>query len=161
MRRRAGNPCHGWGGAYGPKLENINIKIAKDSTFTHRAKAILYQKVFIENPLNQGLMIGDSFLSYDTGRRVSYTYIKSDLPTCNTAGALPKGVTPKAMQVTESIPVHVILQAEFVGVELITRSGCEQGEVTACSRKIFAQGFSTMEDCGPDDDYPQTATGYM
>ena len=159
VKRRAGNPCHGWGGAYGPQLENINRKIAKDSTFTHRAKSILYQKIFIENPLNQGLMIGDSFLSYDTGRRVSYTYIKSNLPTCNTAGVITS--TPKPEQVTESIPVHVILQAEFVGVELITRSGCEQGEVTACSRKIFAQGFSTMEDCGPDDDYPQTATGYF
>tara|TARA_R110000751_G_scaffold9797_6_gene36159 strand:- start:65 stop:1765 length:1701 start_codon:yes stop_codon:yes gene_type:complete len=161
VKRRAGNPCHGWGGAYGPALENINVKIAKDATFTRRAKAILYQKIFIENPLNQGLMIGDSFLSYDTGRKVNYTYIKSDLPTCNTEGLVDKDRTPKPMQVTESIPVHVILQAEFVGVELITRSGCEQGEVTACSRKIFAQGFSTMEDCGPDDDYPQTATGYF
>ena len=159
MRRRAGNPCHGWGGAYGPKLENINTKVAKDATFTNRAKSILYQRIFIENPLNQGLMTGDSFLSYDTGRRVNYTYVKSNLPTCNTAGAITND--PKPMQVTESIPVHVILQAEFVGVEIVTRSGCEQGEMTACSRKIFAQGFSTMEDCGPDDDYPQTATGYF
>jgi hypothetical protein len=160
MRRRAGNPCHGWGGAYGPKLENINAKIAKDSTFSNRAKSILYQRIFVENPLNQGLMIGDSFISYDTGRRVNYTYVKSTLPTCNTAGEIGDTV-PQPMQVTESIPIHVILQAEFVGVEIVTRSGCEQGEVTACSRKIFAQGFSTMEDCGPDDDYPQTATGYF
>ena len=158
VRRRAGNPCHGWGGAYEGRLENINTKIAKDSTFSSRAKSILYEKIFIENPLNQGLMIGDSFLSYDTGRRVSYTYVKSSLPTCDTAGDIEGEAT--AVQVTEKIPVHVILQGEFFGMETVTRSGCEQGEVTACSRKFFAQGFATMEDCGPDDDYPQTAVAF-
>ena len=99
-------------------------------------------------------MAGDSFFSYDTGRRISYTYSKSSLPTCNTAGNVTG--EPEATIVTEDIPIHIILQAEFFGVEVITRSGCEQGEVTACSRKLFAQGFSTMEDCGPDSDYPST-----
>ena len=117
-------------------------------------KSILYEKIFIENPLGQGLMAGDSFFSYDTGRRISYTYSKSSLPTCNTAGNVTG--EPEATIVTEDIPIHIILQAEFFGVEVITRSGCEQGEVTACSRKLFAQGFSTMEDCGPDSDYPST-----
>lgn len=153
-KRRLGNPCHGWGGSYTGKLENVNEKIAEDGTFTNRAKSILYEKIFIENPLGQGLMAGDSFFSYDTGRRISYTYAKSSIPACNTAGAVTG--EPEATIVTEDIPIHVILQAEFFGVEVITRSGCEQGEVTACSRKLFAQGFSTMEDCGPDSDYPST-----
>ena len=38
--------------------------------------------------------------------------------------------------------------------------GCEQGETTACSKKIFIQGFTTLEDCGPNDDYPTTAITY-
>jgi hypothetical protein len=29
--------------------------------------------------------------------------------------------------------------------------------MAACSKKFFAQGFATAEDCGPDDDYPETA----
>ena len=153
-KRRLGNPCHGWGGSYTGKLENVNEKIADDGTFTNRAKSILYEKIFIENPLSQGLMAGDSFFSYDTGRRISYSYAKSSIPTCNTAGNVTG--TPEPTIVTEDIPIHIIIQAEFFGVEVITRSGCEGGEVTACSRKFFAQGFSTMEDCGPDSDYPST-----
>ena len=148
MARRAGDPCHGWGSSIQGQTENINEKVGKDFTYSEQAKALLYKKIFVENPLNQGLMLGDSFLSYDTGRRIVYEYTRAVESTCNGGG------TP--ITVKEVIPVHVILQAEFYGLELVTRSGCEGGEVTACTRKIFAQGFSTVEDCGPDDDYPFT-----
>lgn len=148
MARRAGDPCHGWGSSIQGETENINKRVGKDFTYSEQAKALLYKKIFVENPLNQGLMLGDSFLSYDTGRRIVYEYTRAVEPTCNGGG------TP--ITVKEVIPVHVILQAEFYGLELVTRSGCEGGEVTACTRKIFAQGFSTVEDCGPDDDYPFT-----
>ena len=65
--------------------------------------------------------------------------------------------SPKKSTYTESIPVHVILQGEFYGMEVISHAGCDRGEMGSCSRKFFAQGFATGEDCGPDDDYPQTA----
>ena len=42
-------------------------------------------------------------------------------------------------------------------MEIVTHAGCDRGEMAACSKKFFAQGFATDEDCGPDDDYPQTA----
>ena len=118
-------------------------------TFSETALPLLYKKILIENPLNQGLMLGDNFLSYDTGRSIVVEYTKSRQDTVCTQNGDP-------ITVKEVIPIHIILQAEFFGVEVITRSGCEQGEVTACSRKLFAQGFSTMEDCGPDSDYPTT-----
>jgi len=148
--RRAGNPCHGWGSSYFGENEFVNEKIGKDKTWTQHAKAIMYEKIFIENPLGQGLMVGDAFFSYDTGKRIIYEYERSDSPSCGqTAG--------KKIKVKEAIPVHVILQGEFYGMEILSHAGCDRGEMAACSRKFFAQGFATAEDCGPDDDYPQTA----
>jgi len=148
--RRAGNPCHGWGSSYMGVAETINAKIGKDETWTQYAKHLLYEKIFIENPMGQGLMAGDAFFSYDTGKRVSHTYKRSDTPGCGGQGG-------KEITVTESIPVHIILQGEFYGMEIITHAGCDRGEMAACSRKFFAQGFATGEDCGPDDDYPNTS----
>ena len=150
--RRAGNPCHGWGSSYLGKLENVNKKIGEDETWTHHAKAMLYERIFIENPLGQGLMVGDAFFSYDTGKRIVYEYERTDIPSCGDA-------VGKRIKVKETIPVHVILQAEFFGIETITHAGCDRGEMAACSKKFFAQGFVTAEDCGPDDDYPETAGG--
>ena len=150
LARRAGNPCHGWGSTYQTFNESVNERVGRTLEYSESAKATLYQKIFIENPLNQGLMLGDSFLSYDTGRKVVFTYTRTDKPSCSSVS----NGTP--ITVKEIIPVHVILQAEFYGLELVTKSGCEQGEVTSCTKKIFAQGMSTMEDCGPDDDYPLT-----
>jgi hypothetical protein len=124
---------------------------AADAKYAESAKAILYQKILIENPLNQGLMLGDSFLSYDTGRRVAVSYARADVfGGCGVATGAP-------ITVQEILPVHVILQAEFFSAEIMTHAGCGQGEFTGCTRKLFFQGMSTMEDCGPDDDYPQTA----
>jgi len=94
-------------------------------------------------------MLGDSFLSYDTGRRVVITYARSDRDSGCAGGS--------QIMVQEILPVHVILQAEFFSAEVMTHAGCGQGEFTGCTRKLFFQGMSTMEDCGPDDDYPQTA----
>jgi len=148
--RRAGNPCHGWGSSNFGTKEFINEKIGDEEVWTEHAKAILYQKIFIDNPLGQGLMVGDAFFSYDTGRRIVYEYERSDTPSCG------KGVGVK-IKVKESIPIHIILQGEFYGMEAITHAGCDRGEMGSCSRKFFAQGFATPEDCGPDDDYPQTA----
>ena len=110
----------------------------------------MYEKIFIENPLGQGLMVGDAFFSYDTGKRITYEYERMKDPGCGqTAGT--------KIKVKETIPVHIILQGEFYGMEIITHAGCDRGEMAACSKKFFAQGFATAEDCGPDDDYPQTA----
>ena len=130
--RRAGNPCHGWGSSYFGEKEYIN------------------EKIFIENPLGQGLMVGDAFFSYDTGKKIMYEYERTIDPTCGQTAS-------KKIKVKEAIPVHIILQAEFYGMEIITHAGCDRGEMAACSQKIFAQGFATGTDCGPDDDYPQTA----
>ena len=113
---------------------------------------MLYERIFIENPLGQGLMVGDAFFSYDTGKRIVYEYERTDIPSCGDA-------VGKRIKVKETIPVHVILQAEFFGIETITHAGCDRGEMAACSKKFFAQGFVTAEDCGPDDDYPETAGG--
>ena len=66
-------------------------------------------------------------------------------------------VSGEPITVKEVIPIHIILQAEFFGMEIISHAGCEQGEMSSCTRKFFAQGFVTGEDCGPDDDYPLTA----
>ena len=148
--RRAGNPCHGWGSSYFGEKEFINEKIGKDETWTQQAKALMYEKVFIENPLGQGLMVGDAFFSYDTGKRIVYEYERSIDPTCGQTSS-------EKIRVKEAIPVHIILQAEFFGMEIITHAGCDRGEMAACSQKFFAQGFATGTDCGPDDDYPQTA----
>jgi hypothetical protein len=148
--RRAGNPCHGWGSSYMGNPESITKKI-EDGQWTSTAKDILYQKIFIENPLGQGLMVGDTFFSYDTGKTITHTYTKSDTPGCGNQDGVE-------ITVTEVIPVHIILQAEFYGMEIITHAGCDRGEMAACSRKFFAQGFATGEDCGPDDDYPNTST---
>ena len=148
--RRAGNPCHGWGSSYFGEKEYINEKIGKDETWTQQAKSLMYEKIFIENPLGQGLMVGDAFFSYDTGRRIIHEYVRSIDPTCGQT-------TSTKITVKEAIPVHIILQAEFFGMEIITHAGCDRGEMAACSQKFFAQGFATGTDCGPDDDYPQTA----
>tara|TARA_R110002110_G_scaffold37253_4_gene123245 strand:+ start:11747 stop:13549 length:1803 start_codon:yes stop_codon:yes gene_type:complete len=148
--RRAGNPCHGWGSSYFGETENINEKIGRDKTWTQQAKSLMYEKIFIENPLGQGLMVGDAFFSYDTGKRIMYEYQRTTTPSCGQG-------TGELITVKESIPVHIILQGEFYGMEIITHAGCDRGEMAACSKKFFAQGFATDEDCGPDDDYPQTA----
>lgn len=149
-QRRAGNPCHGWGSSYFGEKEFINKKIGEDKTWTQHAKAMMYEKIFIENPLGQGLMVGDAFFSYDTGKRIVYEYERMVDASCGqTAGTTVK--------VKEAIPVHIILQGEFYGMEIISHAGCDRGEMAACSKKFFAQGFATAEDCGPDDDYPQTA----
>ncbi len=148
--RRAGNPCHGWGSSYFGEDEFINEKIAIDKEWSQQAKNLMYEKIFIENPLGQGLMVGDAFFSYDTGRRITYEYERMKDPGCGqTAGT--------KIKVKETIPVHVILQGEFYGMEIVTHAGCDRGEMAACSKKFFAQGFATAEDCGPDDDYPETA----
>lgn len=157
--RRMGDPCHRFGGSAiggvnplgGQPLHDIMPPVATgaNAKYSQAAKSILYQKILIENPLNQGLMLGDSFLSYDTGRRIVVSYAKSDRSR-GCAGGNP-------ISVQEILPVHVILQAEFFGAEIMTHAACGQGEYTACTRKVFFQGLSTVEDCGPDDDYPQTA----
>jgi len=148
--RRAGNPCHGWGSSYFGEKEFVNRKIGEDKTWTQHAKAMMYEKIFIENPLGQGLMVGDAFFSYDTGKRIVYEYERMIDPSCGQTS----GTT---VTVKEAIPVHIILQAEFYGMEILSHAGCDRGEMAACSKKFFAQGFATAEDCGPDDDYPQTA----
>ena len=150
--RRAGNPCHGWGSSYLGKLEGVTKKI-NDGDWTDTAKDILYQKIFIDNPLGQGLMVGDTFFSYDTGRRITHEYTRSDTPGCGSQGG-------NKITVKETIHVHAILQGEFYGMEIISHAGCDRGEMAACSRKFFAQGFATGEDCGPDDDYTITSTSY-
>ncbi len=150
--RRAGNPCHGWGSSYYGKLEGIKKKI-DDGDWTEAAKDILYEKIFIDNPLGQGLMVGDTFFSYDTGRRITHEYVRSETDGCGGQGG-------KKITVKETIAVHAILQAEFYGMEIISHAGCDRGEMAACSRKFFAQGFATGEDCGPDDDYAVTSTSY-
>ena len=158
--RRMGDPCHRFGGSalaqnsLGPEpLHAIMPPIATgvNAKYSEAAKAILYQKILIENPLNQGLMLGDSFLSYDTGRRVAVSYSRNDAPGgCGVTSGSP-------ITVQEMLPVHVILQAEFFSAEIMSYAGCGQGEFNGCTRKLFFQGMSTLEDCGPDDDYPQTA----
>jgi len=161
QQRRAGNPCHRWGGSAMGGVSNVGaeplhaimppVATGTDAKYAESAKAILYQKILIENPLNQGLMLGDSFLSYDTGRRVVVSYARANVfAGCGVTGGAP-------ITVQEVLPVHVILQAEFFSAEVMTHAGCGQGEFTGCTRKLFFQGMSTMEDCGPDDDYPQTA----
>lgn len=163
QQRRMGDPCHRWGGSalsttppdIGPEpLHDIMPGIEPpndDPKYSQSAKKILYQKILIENPLNQGLMLGDSFLSYDTGRRVAISYSKNKAPAgCGVTDGSP-------IEVQEILPVHVILQAEFFSAEIMSHAGCGQGEFTGCTRKLFFQGMSTLEDCGPDDDYPQTA----
>jgi hypothetical protein len=152
--KRMGNPCHGWGSSYDGILEYLPDKVEgveqANEEYSESAYSILYERIFIENPLSQGVMLGDSFLSYDTGRRITITYMRSkDGHGCGQGG--------EAISVTESLPVHVILQAEFVGVEMVTNSSCEQGEWGACTRKVMVQGMTTSKDCGPDDDYPSTS----
>ena len=145
--KRMGNPCHGWGSSYDGRLEYLAEKVVgTNKEYQEEAYDILYERILIENPLSQGLMLGDSFLSYDTGRRITLTYTRTDGDGCG------KGGNP--VTVTESLPVHVILQAEFVGVELVTDAHCEAGEMGACTRKIMAQGMVTSKDCGPDEDLP-------
>ena len=154
--RRLGDPCHEFGNTTtGPPGEQHPLVDANN--YSSSAKALLYDRVMIENPLNQGLMLGDSFISADTGRlaTISYTQKKKGTGTNRCGG---EGATPET--VSEAIPIHIILQAEFVGQEIITMMGCEQGETSACSKKIFVQGLSTIEDCGPSDDYPTTAVTY-
>ena len=131
-------------------MEYINDLIGKDKVWTQQAKSLMYEKIFIENPLGQGLMVGDSFFSYDTGKRVTFEYQRTTTPSCGQGQG-------ELITVKESIPVHIILQGEFYGMEIVTHAGCDRGEMAACSKKFFAQGFATDEDCGPDDDYPQTA----
>lgn len=150
--RRVGDPCHGWGVQYMEKEEYLGdiMDGGKNPKYSDIAASILHRKIFIENPLSQGLMLGDAFLSYDTGRRLSYTYERrKDKGACGVAG--------DTITVTETVPVHVILQAEFFGVEVVQSVACQQGELGSCTRKIFAQGMATPMDCGPDDDYPSTA----
>ena len=145
--KRMGNPCHGWGSSYDGRLQYLADKVVgPNKEYQEEAYDILYERILIENPLSQGLMLGDSFLSYDTGRRITLTYTRTDGDGCG------KGGNP--VTVTESLPVHVILQAEFVGVELVTDAHCEAGEMGACTRKIMAQGMVTSKDCGPDEDLP-------
>ena len=98
-------------------------------------------------------MVGDTFFSYDTGRRITHEYTRSETPGCGSQGG-------KKITVKETIAVHAILQGEFYGMEIISHAGCDRGEMAACSRKFFAQGFATAEDCGPDDDYTITSTAY-
>ena len=150
--RRAGNPCHGWGSSYFGKTETVSSKITSKD-WTGSAKDILYERIFIDNPLGQGLMVGDTFFSYDTGRRITHEYVRSETPGCGSQGG-------KKITVKETIAVHAILQGEFYGMEIISHAGCDRGEMAACSRKFFAQGFATGEDCGPDDDYTVTSTAY-
>jgi hypothetical protein len=154
--KRMGNPCHGWGSSFDGILEYLPDKVEgqgeANEEYCEGAYSILYERIFIENPLSQGLMLGDSFLSYDTGRKITMTYMRSkDGKGCGKGG--------EAISVTESLAVHVILQAEFVGVEIVTNSSCEQGEWGACTRKVMVQGMTTPKDCGPDDDYPSTSIG--
>ena len=154
--KRVGNPCHGWGSSYDGITEYLPDKIEgqgeANEEYSESAYSILYERIFIENPLSQGLMLGDSFLSYDTGRKITMTYMRAK----NSKGC---GNGGEAISVTESLAVHVILQAEFVGVEMVTNSSCEQGEWGACTRKVMVQGMTTPKDCGPDDDYPSTSIG--
>ena len=154
--KRMGNPCHGWGSSYHGITEYLTDKVEgqgeANEEYSEGAYSILYERIFIENPLSQGLMLGDSFLSYDTGRKITMTYMRAkDGHGCGNGG--------EAISVTESLAVHVILQAEFVGVEMVTNSSCEQGEWGACTRKVMVQGMTTPKDCGPDDDYPSTSIG--
>ena len=154
--KRMGNPCHGWGSSFDGILEYLPDKVEgqgeANEEYSEGAYSILYERIFIENPLSQGLMLGDSFLSYDTGRKITMTYMRAkDGHGCGNGG--------EAISVTESLAVHVILQAEFVGVEMVTNSSCEQGEWGACTRKVMVQGMTTPKDCGPDDDYPSTSIG--
>ena len=161
--RRVGDPCHNWGSSYTSTEEYLGdimhsasssqprpIGKQQTPTYSETAASILHKRIFVENPLSQGLMLGDAFLSYDTGRRVTHTYQRrKDKGGCGAEG--------EAITVTEMLPVHVILQAEFFGVEFVGSVACQQGEMGACTRKIFAQGLTTSIDCGPDDDYPETA----
>ena len=152
--RRIGDPCHNWGSSYDGIEEYLGDLMDDGNnlkpTYSEAAASILHRKIFVENPLSQGLMLGDAFLSYDTGKRIPHTYRKNqDSQDC--------GVEGNSLLVTEMIPVHMILQAEFFGVEVVQSVACQQGEMGACTRKIFAQGMSTPTDCGPDDDYPSTA----
>ena len=161
--RRVGDPCHNWGSSYTSTEEYLGdimhsasssqprpIGKQQTPTYSETAASILHRRIFVENPLSQGLMLGDAFLSYDTGRRVAHTYQRrKDKGGCGAEG--------EAITVTEMLPVHVILQAEFFGVEFVGSVACQQGEMGACTRKIFAQGLTTSIDCGPDDDYPETA----
>ena len=151
--RRMGNPCH----EFGNSIEGESLPLSGNTLYPREAKSVLYQRVLIENPLGQGLMVGDSFLSADTGKRITIEYVRKKEGTgssnCTGANASPETVK-------ESLPVHIILQGEFYGQEILTSMGCEQGEASACSKKIMVQGMTTMEDCGPNDDYPQSSTAY-
>jgi len=73
-QRRAGDPCHTWGGSAlsgpgnnigGQSIHGIMPPVATggNAKYAESAKAILYQKILIENPLNQGLMLGGPWLS--------------------------------------------------------------------------------------------------
>ena len=151
--RRMGDPCH----EFGNSIIGETHDLSNNPNFIGPIKSLLYQRIFIENPLGQGLMTGDTFISADTGRKVDVTYAKKKRGTGSNRCS---GENATVETVIESLPVHIILQAEFVGQEFVTFAGCEQGETTACSKKVFIQGFSTLEDCGPNDDYPQTAATY-
>lgn len=151
--RRMGNPCH----EFGNSILGEQIPLSQNPLYPNQAKSVLYKRVLIENPLGQGLMVGDSFLSADTGKRITVEYVRKRPGTgssnCTGANASPETVK-------EVLPVHIILQGEFYGQEILTAMGCEQGEASACSKKIMVQGITTMEDCGPNDDYPQSSTSY-
>ena len=85
--RRMGDPCHEFGATItGPPGEQHPITNATNYSFS--AKSLLYDRVMIENPLNQGLMLGDSFISADTGRKaiISYTKKKKDTGTNRCGG---------------------------------------------------------------------------
>jgi len=149
--RRMGDPCHEFGNSI------IGEQHPLPTNYKGPMKSLLYKRIFIENPLNQGLMAGDTFISADTGRKAHITYAGKKKGTGSNRCS---GENATVETVTESLPIHIILQAEFVGQEFVTFAGCEQGETTACSKKVFIQGFTTLEDCGPNDDYPQTAATY-
>ena len=154
--RRMGDPCHEFGKTItGPPGEDHPLSDNKH--FSSAAKSMLYQRVLIENPLNQGLMMGDSFISADTGRKVEIKYTRKKKGTGTNRCS---GENATVETVSEALPIHIILQAEFFGQEVITMMGCEQGETTACSKKVCIQGLTTLEDCGPNDDYPTTAITY-
>jgi len=154
--RRMGNPCHEFGSSItGPPSEKHPL--SDNNLYPQQAKTILYERVLIENPLGQALMLGDSFLSMDTGKRITIEYVRKKKGT-GSSNCTGSGAT--AETVKESLPIHIIIQGEFYGQEILTSMGCEQGESSACSKKIMVQGMSTMEDCGPNDDYPLSAASY-
>ena len=128
--KRLGNPCDGF--------KDKEVPTTLDS----KALDVMHTKIFVENPLQQGIDVGDIFYSVDTGREIEHVYYKKSKDD------------PKIRQkVSEKIKVHAIIQAEFYSAQFVVEATCEEGEMSRCNRKIFLQGFSTTVDCGPDDDY--------